>query len=912
MMFRFRKKYHYRHFWGVLALCAMLAFLPGISPVFGGAPDLSQRATDAPVFKGGPWFTAANDDDGNWANINKTFDKVDGGEDCMTYEVDLKLMTNLDPVVLTEQKYDVVLMIDISGSMGENYVAPTTETRHEAAKKAVIEFVYNMVDRSPESSVYMVFYSGGDEGMFSAYGPWTKASDIAGWTVTNVPGYPTPNTGNELLDKTINWVDWVYQTGDVKAAGETDIYFALQLTDLLLDSKPGDNTPVILLLSDGTANYPFNHDPYVDDDGDDQNPHGVGVNQDYITPEIYDVLKSLNPNCDVIDYHDGDPNEADRFYYCMCSAGLGVDSYILAHNCSTAVAIWQAGQIKDALYGKDAQGNVALKFFTVGLYENEPGALDSDGKALETGEKGTDAIGQDTLKKIATNEDNYYFYTNGNNLSDIFKKIANRLFPELKIIVEENVDVDNVEFNFPDGSLTLEGSSVVWNLNDFTTVANTSGYDIQYSFNFKNKLEDSTYSFPGGSLPVPDYTDTVQQIIGPAKLFVNGVEGLLATAAPPSAYTYSPYFNVSIAVDGLKLTAEPDLDEEICGVYHDHDVLDEIDYTWYRITGTSSNLSNIMPGDLAAGYTNKDKEIVVNGSTTASGFFVYAKVISDNVLSSHEASDGVSFETVTLDLVGTKEAKYGALTNNQFSFSVSEVVGAGASNPQVATGTNDADGKITFSSITLPIIISDNNISNRFEFKVSEVKPLPAGWVLVSSEELSVFVEVTKNSSSTGPPVVTFYQDSSYQSQSIISDLADYLTFKNEYRGIAVTKKVSGSNLPATWSFEFALFMSDDTGAVGAKIASTAVIATNSVPTIHSFFPEFLTDGEHYFVLRETTASGGGWTTDTTEYWIKVNAIDGDEYALEYIDWKKRTSPNNPWSADWEGYEYDSPFEFMA
>ncbi len=156
--------------------------------------------------------------------------------------------------------------------------------------------------------------------------------------------------------------------------------------------------------------------------------------------------------------------------------------------------------------------------------------------------------------------------------------------------------------------------------------------------------------------------------------------------------------------------------------------------------------------------------------------------------------------------------------------------------------------------------------------------------------------------------------------------------FVNEYDAkgsvsFGVTKTISGRNTTAK-SFTFALYETDEdfnysaetlikdqstTGTLTENVAQSVVFDTDI---------EYTEGGTYYYVIKEVTSSGNGWTCDGTEYHITVTAAnDGSgnivptEVTYNAVDSEGNTLSSGTLSADEEtgvyGISGDSTLSFV-
>ena len=241
--------------------------------------------------------------------------------------------------------------------------------------------------------------------------------------------------------------------------------------------------------------------------------------------------------------------------------------------------------------------------------------------------------------------------------------------------------------------------------------------------------------------------------------------------------------------------------------------------------------------------------------------------------------------TDTLTLTADKEVDGdGTLTNGQFEFAVID----NATGDTVATGTNDAYGKITFTDIHY----TEDDVSDDYKYyTVKETSTDGDGWQ-VSKEEYIVRVFVGKSSIIMVYPttpqlyllVKYFKVDGSTRTE------VDGMTFTNTYRAIqppqpknlnlTATKIAVGAPL-TNGEFHFSVFDKDN------NVVSTG---TNNAAGIINFAPISFTDADvsgepHTYTVKETGLGTDGWMSDQLSYQVdvlvqKTTPATGDPEAL--------------------------------
>jgi len=99
----------------------------------------------------------------------------------------------------------------------------------------------------------------------------------------------------------------------------------------------------------------------------------------------------------------------------------------------------------------------------------------------------------------------------------------------------------------------------------------------------------------------------------------------------------------------------------------------------------------------------------------------------------------------------------------------------------------------------------------------------------------------------------------------------EFTSFPAELR-LAASKTVN-AGAPAPWAFDFGVFASDITGTQGTQLG-TAQAATDSAPGILFDPIQIPATGIYYYLVKEISTGGSGWTADTTEYLVEATVAD--------------------------------------
>jgi len=214
-------------------------------------------------------------------------------------------------------------------------------------------------------------------------------------------------------------------------------------------------------------------------------------------------------------------------------------------------------------------------------------------------------------------------------------------------------------------------------------------------------------------------------------------------------------------------------------------------------------------------------------------------------------ANSYSTSSTTLSLTGTKNLTGRELADNMFSFIMEDSSGGTA-----ATGTNAADGTITFSDITY-------TSPGTYNYTISEVDG-GAGGITYDSTVYDMTVEVVDNGDGTLTATPTYPDEG--------------LVFNNKYHAsstavtLAGTKKLKGKTLEAGM-FSFI---------VAEKDGSTAATATNKADgTIIFGEIGYTAPGTYEYTVSEVSGNASGITYDKTTYTVTVEVTDNGDGTLK-------------------------------
>ncbi len=335
---------------------------------------------------------------------------------------------------------------------------------------------------------------------------------------------------------------------------------------------------------------------------------------------------------------------------------------------------------------------------------------------------------------------------------------------------------------------------------------------------------------------------------------------ITATATATSTNKTVSFGDITYTSDGTYYYTVTETEGNAGGVSYD----DTIYYVQVTVS-TSENVKTVI-----VKYTNSEEE--VDDPSTLD--WNSADALTETGLpftNSYNAEGSLTF-SATKDYTGAE------LTEGLFSFTITETTtGIDEENLYTSTGTNDADGNITF---TPGIKYTLDDIGTH-TYVVAETAGT-AGGVTYDSSTITVTVDVEDNGDGTLSTIVTVNGEGVTARE---DDSYNVGTFENSYEAtcdvtLTATKTISGMSSTVK-AFNFMLYNSDEdfTYNIGdiRSTASTTDTLTEGVaqsvtfPTI-----TFNEAGTYYFVIIESSTGieGDGWTYDGTEYHVTVVMTD--------------------------------------
>jgi len=304
-------------------------------------------------------------------------------------------------------------------------------------------------------------------------------------------------------------------------------------------------------------------------------------------------------------------------------------------------------------------------------------------------------------------------------------------------------------------------------------------------------------------------------------------------------------------------------------------------------TNDAAGIITFSPIDYTTGGAGTYNYTIVETSTDGSGWTVSTSQISVRVVVVDDGNGnmvatpaypagGVVFTNTyaaesPFTMTATKIAIGGPFSAGEFKFAVLDESGN-----TVATGTNDAAGDITFTTINYT-----NNDVGIHRYVVIETTPSDSNWT-TSSVRIPVWITVIDNNDGT----LTILQETPF-GDLIFTDIYE----SSGFVVLTATKTAVGAPL-SSGLFSFAVV--DKSGSSDVIVAT----GTNDANGIITFTPIHygIGDvGDHTYTVVETSPTAlpgtAGWMTDATLYVITVTVVEND---LEGTITATQTSPASP------------------
>ena len=444
-------------------------------------------------------------------------------------------------------------------------------------------------------------------------------------------------------------------------------------------------------------------------------------------------------------------------------------------------------------------------------------------------------------------------------------------------------DLKEGEFSFELREVKGEDSELI------ETVENAADGKVTFSPIEYNEIGQHTYTLHEvkGNAGGITYDDTVYTIV--TTISDNGKGQLVAThklqgtepAEFKNIYNLTPKsFSVTDEIAATKVLTGRDLKADEFSFE-----LVEGEGEDAKVVATGTNAADGKIAMSAVRYTKAGKHTYtlreVNGGTASNGItydgktYTIVTTITDNgdgaLSAAHKLQDAETAEfknsynltpsssSVTDQITATKVLDGRDLKDGEFSFELVE--GEGEDAKVVATGTNDARGKITMNPI-------EYTEAGERTYTLREVKG-NAGGITYSAAKYAIVTTITDNGDGTlsathvlrGADEAKF--TNSYEPGSKDSSVTDQIT---------AAKFLDGCDLKAG-EFRFELVEGNDVVATGTNNADGKIVMDPVTYTAA---------GEHIYTLRETKAGAteNGITYSTAEYTIVTTVTDNGDGTL--------------------------------
>ncbi len=255
-------------------------------------------------------------------------------------------------------------------------------------------------------------------------------------------------------------------------------------------------------------------------------------------------------------------------------------------------------------------------------------------------------------------------------------------------------------------------------------------------------------------------------------------------------------------------------------------------------------------------------------------------VVTAEFTNTYSAEGGVA-------LTATKEYTGAKLEDGLFSFTITETTtGVDEEELYTGTGTNDAEGNITFT----PAIEYTYADVGTHTYVISETNDQNGG---VTYDPGTVTVTIVVSDNTDGTLAVTVTADGEKIESGEDDGAYNVGTFTNSYQATgSVTfggeKTISGKEIEENQQFVFSLYTTDSdfTVAEDAEAVDTQMLIGAGSFTFDTIdYDSDATNGAgtYYYVVRETSIDENGWTMDGTEYHITavVNDAGDGTFTLE-------------------------------
>ncbi len=261
----------------------------------------------------------------------------------------------------------------------------------------------------------------------------------------------------------------------------------------------------------------------------------------------------------------------------------------------------------------------------------------------------------------------------------------------------------------------------------------------------------------------------------------------------------------------------------------------------------------ILVWDLPAGYTYTVTEVEKPGwnlvsSENTEGTIISNETVTASFVNEYKVEGEVTFEA-------KKGLKGRDLTEGLFHFGIYDESGN-----QVSTGTNDADGKITFD----PIKYTASDDGQTYNYTISEIEETIEG-MTYDKTAYDVTVTVTDNKDGT----LTIEKGGDYED----------IVFHNTYKASGdITFKGTKTLVNKDLTDGMFTFEISETGTDNVWRCMNDADGKINYPTISYTEADV---GKHTYTVKETSTTAEGIKMDTTEYTVIVEVTDNGNGTLK-------------------------------
>lgn len=174
--------------------------------------------------------------------MSKTIKKGENGQFLLTLEA---YATGSTTTTTSTKPMDIVLVLDVSGSMGERINGSGSQYKIDVLKSAVNGFIDKVAEKSPNSSIAVVKFAG-DEKTETGNDKYLYRGDYYNYSQT-VIDLTAAGTGAAALKDAVNALD---------PDGSTAADYGMNRAKSIIDSvKNNDHQKVVIMFTDGEPNH---------------------------------------------------------------------------------------------------------------------------------------------------------------------------------------------------------------------------------------------------------------------------------------------------------------------------------------------------------------------------------------------------------------------------------------------------------------------------------------------------------------------------------------------------------------------------------------------------------------------------------------------------------------------------------